>query len=436
MAKGFTKTARYNLVMPPKLATLADRTNLLYRQVVSYYLQVFQEHQELLKADNWLNAAEYLTHETNQNPSPRYPFDTKFPNYPSGFRRSAIAEAYGLALAWRNSYRKWEEKKQKQAHKNLERQANGKKPIKFDDRPSQYPSESDSWLVYYGTAHKFLDNHHVLLKLYTGQSYAYYKIPLMQPLYIPLGYKPGSPTLLKKSTGWELHVPMVQQTRPMLKKIKTQVETANFRFCAVDLGMNRHAVLTIQDAKGRVLAVKFINSRKDNHLRKRYLEKIVALQKQTGVPAKGEKFAQHLWNKVSNLNEDIAHRVSKQIVDFALHYSVKTIVFEHLGNLKPQKGTRSRWLNSKFNYWVKGRIFRYSQYKGLHSGIVTSRVSPKNTSKRCPYCGQLTIQRYNPGKKKTGVDLAWCTSCDTYGFNSDFVGSVGVGTTFRRKHCA
>ena len=56
-------------------------------------------------------------------------------------------------------------------------------------------------------------------------------------------------------------MPIVQQTRPMLKKIKTQVVTANFRFCAVDLGMNRHAVLTIQDAKGRILVVKFVNGR-------------------------------------------------------------------------------------------------------------------------------------------------------------------------------
>ncbi|MCF8010930.1 MAG: transposase [Clostridiales bacterium] len=142
-----------------------------------------------------------------------------------------------------------------------------------------------------------------------------------------------------------------------------------------------------------------------------------------------------MWNKVSNLNNDIAHRVSKQITDFAVHHGARVIVFEHLGNLKPQKGSKSRWLNSKFNHWVKGRIVKYTRYKGLHRGIVTSKVSPRNTSKRCPYCGQVSIKRYSQGKKN-GVGLARCTNCNTQGMNADYVGSSGVGTNFILKHCA
>jgi IS605 OrfB family transposase len=147
----------------------------------------------------------------------------------------------------------------------------------------------------------------------------------------------------------------------------------------------------------------------------------------------GERFAKDLWNKVSNLNNNIAHKVSRQIVDFAASHGAKVIVFEHLDNLKPEKGTKSHWLNRKLGHWVKGRVFRYTQYKGLHAGIVTSRVSPKGTSSRCPYCGYHTIERYTPGKER-GVDLARCTNCGIRDINADFIGTLGIGRNFRLKH--
>jgi IS605 OrfB family transposase len=436
---GFTKTLRYNLLIPKKVEEQSGCTTRLYRQVVSYYLQVFQDHQELIGHSQWLKAAETLTHRTGDNPHPVYPFDEEFPNYPSGFRRSAITEAYGLACAWLTSYQKWESKKRKYEEKNQRRVAAGKKPIEFKERPPQYPEESNSWLSYYDTEYKWLDSNHISLKVFTGKSYVYRKVTLLQPFVVPPGYAAGSPMLVKKATGWELHVPVVRIERLDLKKIKQLVKDPSLRICLVDLGMKRHAVMTIQDTKGRVYAVKFISGAKDNHLRKRYLEKIVNLQMQTRTIPEGERFAKDLWNKISNLNDDIAHRVSREVVNFARHHGAKIIVFEYLDSLKPSKGTKPHWLNQKFIFWVKGRIFRYTQYKALHEGIVTCRVSPRDTSSRCPYCGMLTIQRYNKdqnGKETGGVDLAKCTNCKVHDVNSDFVGSLGIGTAFRLKHCS
>lgn len=301
-----------------------------------------------------------------------------------------------MAQAWQSNYQKWQEKKQRHEERNQRRVAEGKKPIIFTDHPPQFPEQSTSWLSYYGTEYKWLDDNHILLKVYTGKSYGYRKFTLLQPVVAPPGYAFGSPTLVQKHHGLELHIPVVLTQKVGLKKIENLVKEKDLKFCTVDLGINRHAVLTIQDSKGRVYAVKFIHGKKDNHLRKRYLEKIVRLQKKTGIIPKGERFAKHLWDKVSNLNDDIAHRVSRQIIEFAKKHGAKVIVFEYLDNLKPEKGTKSHYLNQKFNHWVKGRIFRYTQYKGLHAGMVTSRVSPKNTSKRCPYCGQLSMEMYNP----------------------------------------
>lgn len=211
----------------------------------------------------------------------------------------------------------------------------GKKPILFTTGPPQFPETSRSWLTYYGTEFRVLDEHHLLLKVATGASYIYRKVVLAQPWMIPAGYAAGSPTLVRKKSGWEVHIPLFLQDKRELRPVAELMQDPDTRICAVDLGLNHHAVMTIQDAEGRVLATEFISGARDNHLRKRYLEKIVRLQKETGIIPEGERFAADLWDKVKNLNNNIAHQVSRHIVDFAAKYGAKIIVFEYLGSLHP-----------------------------------------------------------------------------------------------------
>jgi hypothetical protein len=47
------------------------------------------------------------------------------------------------------------------------------------------------------------------------------------------------------------------------------------------------------------------------------------------------------------VDEQIAHLVSARIVQFAQEQAATILVFEHLGNLKPEKGTYSHRGNSK-----------------------------------------------------------------------------------------
>jgi len=432
--RGFTKTRIHNILILSDTDQHMQCTVDQYRRVVSFYLQVFHDHQELIGEGGWLLATETLTHRTAHNLNHIYPFDNELPNYPSGLRRAAIAEAYGHACAWKTSYDKWQTKKERSEERNLKRISGEKGPIEFTDHPPQFPCDTKDWPVFYGTTLKMLDSHHLMVKVFTGKAYVYRKITLAQAFIAPPGYACGSPSLIHRSYGWELHVPIILREKVDLKKIETLVKDKDLRICVVDLGINHHAVATIQDTKGRVYATLFISGAKDNRLRKRYLEKIVNLQMETKIIPKGERFARDLWDKISNLNDHVAHYVSKKLVEFATTYGAKIIVFEHLGRLKPSKGTKSHWFNQKFIFWVKGRTVKYARYKALHKGIITCRVSPKNTSTRCPYCGTLTIIRYNKGTKK-GVALAQCTNCKTHDVNSDYVGSLGIGTAFRLKHC-
>ncbi len=74
----------------------------------------------------------------------------------------------------------------------------------------------------------------------------------------------------------------------------------------------------------------------------------------------------------------------------ANHFSAQIISFEHLGNLRPSKGKYSKRSNQKRAYWLKGKI--YAQVKRIayqDYAILTTRVSPRNTSKLDPWGNPL-----------------------------------------------
>jgi transposase len=115
--------------------------------------------------------------------------------------------------------------------------------------------------------------------------------------------------------------------------------------------------------------------------------------------------------------------VSARIVQFAASHGASILVFEHLGNLQPEKGKYSRRGNTKRAYWMKGRIFHYAKYKGWQQKIITSRVNPRNTSRECHRCHSLII-RYAQGHPvegyTPGAPLCLCPVCALRG-HSDYV---------------
>ncbi|WP_205664678.1 hypothetical protein [Ammonifex thiophilus] len=211
---GPCKTLRVRCLIGEETSRLLQATVCLYRQVVSFYLQLFHDHQELLERGDWLRQAELLTHRTRDNPDPLYPFDAEFPNLPSGFRRAAIAEARGIALSWKSNYERWQRRRQKHEERNRKRVEKGEKPVPFTERPPVFPGEVRTWPTYYATELRRLDERHILLKVFTGRSFGYRKVVLLDPLEVPERYEAGSPCLVKKRHGWELHFPPLPGTVP------------------------------------------------------------------------------------------------------------------------------------------------------------------------------------------------------------------------------
>jgi transposase len=182
------------------------------------------------------------------------------------------------------------------------------------------------------------------------------------------------------------------------------------------LNLNEHiAVCTVQTVEGTILATRFIGGGAEiAGFRKRQLGRIAVNRSKTGVLAEGEQDNADLWRSIRNRDESMAHLVSVRIVQFAALHGASILVFEHLGNLKPEKGKYSRRGNSKRAYWMKGRIFRYAKYKAWQHKIITCRVNPRNTSRECHRCHSLVV-RYNAGHPQEGytpgASLVECKAC-------------------------
>jgi IS605 OrfB family transposase len=401
-----------------KVEAVAE-TKKLYNEAIKFYFELLQDHQGLLDLATkpLLTELEKLTVETLSNPAPAFPLPW---NLPAMFRRSAINTAIGQARSFHSNLIRWHKKKEKAV-------AKGKK---FNERPPQPPKEFNQHPVYYLGMYQIVNQEVVILKLFTGQSWIWVKYQ-MKGREFPEGFKQASPKLVLKRKKILLHISFEKKIEVQTIKQQLTKDSQNeLVICSVDLNINNNlAVCRIIKADGTLLASRFIAGGKaSSGRRKRALGRVAKKRRKTGNLRKGEQDNKRLWKYINNLDNYEAHRVSRRIVEFAFEYGARVIVFEHLGNFRPQKGKYSRRGNEKRTFWLRGKIYHFTHYKAYELGILTSRVNPRNTSRHCAYCGkEVARHNYNeePKEYKAGAPLFTCPS--GHRGNADLNASNNIG---------
>lgn len=406
MAKA-TTTLKQRLNYQPQHVEWFAANQALFNTVVAFYFDVIQAHDQVLrlKTKEALTALETLTHTTEKNPHPVMPLSAIGEDIPAMFRRAAINAALGSAKSFFSHLKKWRTRKEKTL-------AKGKK---FTDRPPVPPRTWNKSVPFYAGLWKERTEKSVVLKVWTGSCWSWVKVRI-SGRDLPPDAEVGSPQLIRHGEQWWLHTP-IEKAFKAPQKVEEQIrENRETNICAVDLNLGEQiAVCTVQTVEGTILATRFIGGGDAiSGFRKKQLGRIARHRSQTGMMASDEQDNAALWQKIRNRDEDEAHRISRRIVQFAKEQGASIIVFEHLGNLKPQKGKYSRRGNQKRAYWMKGRIFRYSKYKAWNERIIPCRVSPRNTSRECARCGARVV-RYAQGQPEegytVGAPLVVCQQC-------------------------
>ena len=442
-----TRTIKQKLEYRPNVYGHFDATKKLFNIVAAFYFSVIEAYPDVLdmSSTDALRELEHLTHITDTNPNPPMPLVAVAPKKVQNlFRRTAINIALGKAKSFHTNLANW--RKEKEAFEAGKKDApalttgkargkkkTGKSPAKFTKRPPVPPRTWNLSPLFYKGMYKLRTANSIMLNLWTGTGWVWCKFALTKRELFG-DWEACSPQLVKHSKkDWRLHTPMQKEvTIPakVEKQVKQHKDT--LRICSVDLNLGENiAVCTILTAEGTVVATRFIGGGRYLHgFRKRLLGNIAIKMSKTGIIATGESFCRNMWERVRNLNDNAAHRVSRRIVDFAITNHATILVFEHLTNLKPDKGKYSARANQRRAHWLKGKIFDFAKDKAWAEGILTCRINPKNTSRECHRCHALPVARYCEGQAAVGytmgAPLVYCAKCGMRG-NADRNAAIVIG---------
>lgn len=179
--------------------------------------------------------------------------------------------------------------------------------------------------------------------------------------------KLGSLRISKKGFHWIAQISI--EAKPL---VCTGTETIG-----IDLGILVPAVGVVAST-GKTKF--FGNGRSNKYLRRKYKE----LRKTLG-KAKKLNAIKRINDKESRIMKDINHKISKEIVNFAVENNCGTINLENLSDIRQTSRTRGKNKQS-LHSWTFYQLASFVEYKAYNLGIKVIYINPKYTSQECPIC--------------------------------------------------
>ena len=173
----------------------------------------------------------------------------------------------------------------------------------------------------------------------------------------------------------------------------------------VDLGLKIPGVAVCENHK-----VKFFGNGRLN----KYIKRINRARRKKLGELKQLEAIRNLDNKEQRFMKDKDHKISRQIVNFAIMNNVSVIRLESLSGIR-QTARTSRKNEKNLHTWSFYRLAAFIEYKAILAGIKVEFVNPRNTSKKCPACETLN----------TAKDREYTCSCG-YSGHRDIVGAQNI----------
>ena len=381
MSAGYAITT-YKIQLNYKHLDWFKQTQSLFDAVLAFYYELLEKQPEALSLtnQNLLRHLELQTIKQRDGTPPETPLP--FEKIPLYFRRAAINAAISMYRSYMGKLKAWQEG-----------------PIK-SGKPSP-PKCLHMSVLYYKGMYKDFDEKSILLKLYTGKTWAWVKHRYTGRPF-PENAELMSPTIVIKKKKVMLHIPVkeiVEDSRTAKERVKQ-----NEKFVAVALtGSDSLAVCTTIEADGRATTPYFIKGGKElAHRRKLllgYTKRGIAGNDMThtvgnaalSVPQEHRPNAKY-YEKITRITDHYAHEVSRKIVDYAIKQGAKLIVLPELKESFNQ--AKKPYLGKTPYDFIGRRIARYVQYKAWRKGLVAMTSKPYYASTRCYHC-DAPIARHN-----------------------------------------
>ena len=376
-AQKIIRTDKWSLNPSATQRNLCAMTISVYQRACKFLTSIVYTHWNLLGSLNRKSAVpvvEQLMHKTKKNINPKYSiFGKAFYKMPSYYRRAAIAFALGQVSSFVSRYRNWQS--------GQSRNKRTSKPPKLTIGSNCYPA------LYKGQCYRLDSTNEVDIKLFNGKEWLWetIKISAVRNRHRIPENKQLSPYLIEKNRKWNLAVPF---------HCKPKKKEGLDHLVSVDQGINTTAVVAVVDSIGTVIHREFIHPGRDIDRRDKKLKSIASKASKTmGKGGKLHKgFCANIYRKCRNINRQIAHQVSKRIVQIAMDFNCSVIAFEYLKNWKPKGGKKRSNLKQRFHGWLKSMIRDYTEEKWSELGGKVKDVIARGTSSNA-YDGSGKVKR-------------------------------------------
>ena len=374
----------------------------LYRKAVAFFLAVCEKEWDTLsqiKSSNTKQSyIEKLTHRTKKNPDIRYDFDLLFYKFPSYLRRAAINEATGKFSSYQTNLEKWQDAPE------------GRMPS-LPKAGFSFPS------LYRDGIYKRTGEYTAQIKVYTRNTWDWIDIQLKKGDVDYIQHhcqdrEECAPTLQKRGKEWFLDFPFKEWVILNGTPAKEQV------IAAVDLGINNAATVSVMRADGTILGRHFCQFPKEKDSLTHAINRIKKAQQH------GARTMPCLWGRAKGINDDIASKTARFIMDVAVLYNVDVIVFEHLDKPGKKRGSKKQ----RLHLWKYGRVQGIVTNQAHRLGMHISRVNAWNTS-RLAFDGSGRVLRGSESEK-TGGSYSVCEFQTGKIYHCDLNATYNIGARY------
>lgn len=172
----------------------------------------------------------------------------------------------------------------------------------------------------------------------------------------------------------------------------------------IDIGIKNPAVVYTSDHQ-----VKFFGNGRQLRFLKTSFRKKISMMQRNHQYKKLRAFSHRLSRILTNAD----HKISKQIIDYAIAHQIGIIKLEKLTGIHNRFDVQK----SKDMYlWSYQRLQYFIQYKAELAGIEVRYIQPYNTSKLCPKCKTLNQP----------IDRVYKCSICGYACHRDIVGAHNI----------
>ncbi|QDX40805.1 RNA-guided endonuclease TnpB family protein [Salarchaeum sp. JOR-1] len=226
----------------------------------------------------------------------------------------------------------------------------------------------------------------------------------------------GESRLFERDGTWYLHITVTRDVED-----ESEASADEQTPIGVDIGEASLVTVCHRDESGSPVRPELWadDGKAVRRLRKTYFTATRRLQKR-GSERIAESYGDSLWDQI----DDVFHRVTREVVEYAESVENPVLVLEDLTYIR-ENMDYGEYMNRRLHGWGFAKLHAQIRYKAAEKGIPVETVNPRNTSKACHACGE---HGYRPRQATFRCSNGGCWVGE---YQADVNGAINIADRYR-----